>query len=119
MVALVAQGAWALVLLLSGTYGELLDYVVFGDWIFFGLTAATLFHFRRRDLLAGVPTPEFVTPAWQLSVILFVAAAIYVVAGSVRASPGNALRGAALILLGVPLYLWRRRAGLEHGGGNG
>ena len=29
------------------------------------------------------------------------------------------LRGAALILLGVPLYLWRRRAGLEHGSGNG
>ena len=100
-------------------YGELLDYVVFGDWIFFGLTAATLFYFRRRDALAGTAKPEFVAPAWQLSVILFVAAAIYVVAGSVMASPGNALRGAALILLGVPLYLWRRRAGLEHRGGNG
>jgi APA family basic amino acid/polyamine antiporter len=119
VVALVAQGAWAVVLVLSGTYGELLDYVVFGDWIFFGLTATTLFYFRRRDALAGTARPEFVTPAWQLSVILFVAAAIYVVAGSVIASPGNALRGAALILLGVPLYLWRRRAGLEHGSGNG
>jgi APA family basic amino acid/polyamine antiporter len=119
VVALMAQGAWAVVLVLSGTYGELLDYVVFGDWIFFGLTAATLFFFRRRDVLAGTTRPEFVTPAWQLSVILFVAAAVYVVAGSVMASPGNALRGAALILLGVPLYLWRRRAGLEHGGGNG
>lgn len=119
VVALVAQGAWAAVLVLSGTYGELLDYVVFGDWIFFGLTATTLFYFRRRDALAGTARPEFVTPAWQLSVILFVAAAIYVVAGSVMASPGNALRGAALILLGVPLYLWRRRAGLQHGGGNG
>lgn len=119
VVALVAQGVWAVVLVLSGTYGELLDYVVFGDWIFFGLTAATLFYFRRRDALAGTARPEFVTPVWQLSVVLFVAAAIYVVAGSVIASPGNALRGAALILLGVPLYLWRRRAGLEHGGGNG
>jgi len=119
VVALVAQGAWAVVLVLSGTYGELLDYVVFGDWIFFGLTATTLFYFRRRDALAGTARPEFVTPAWHLSVMLFVAAAIYVVAGSVIASPGNALRGAALILLGVPLYLWRRRAGLEHGSGNG
>jgi APA family basic amino acid/polyamine antiporter len=118
VVALVAQGAWAVVLVLSGTYGELLDYVVFGDWIFFGLTAATLFYFRRKDALAGTARPEFVTPAWQLSVLLFVAAAIYVVAGSVMASPGNAVRGAALILLGVPLYLWRRRAGLDHGGGN-
>ncbi len=117
VVALVAQGAWALVLVLSGTYGELLDYVVFGDWIFFGLTAATLFYFRRQDALAGAIRPEFVTPAWRLSTLLFVAAAIYVVAGSVTASPANALRGAALILLGVPLYLWRRgRRGLERGG---
>ena len=118
VVALVSQGAWAVVLVLSGTYGELLDYVVFGDWIFFGLTAATLFYFRRRDAQAGTAKPEFVAPAWQLSVILFVGAAIYVVAGSVMASPANALRGAALILLGVPLYLWRRRAGLEHRSGN-
>lgn len=118
VVALVAQGAWAVVLVLSGTYGELLDYVVFGDWIFFGLTAATLFFFRRRDELAGAARPEFVTPAWRLSTLLFVAASVYVVAGSVTASPANALRGAALILLGVPLYLWRRRVGLEDGGGH-
>jgi APA family basic amino acid/polyamine antiporter len=118
VIALVAQGAWAVVLVLSGTYGELLDYVVFGDWIFFGLTAATLFYFRRKDALAGTASPEFVTPAWQLSVLLFVTAAIYVVAGSVMANPGNAVRGAALILLGVPLYLWRRRAGLKDIGGN-
>lgn len=108
-VALMAQGAWAAALALSGTYGELLDYVVFGDWIFFGLTAATLFVFRRQDALAGASRPEFVAPAWRLSVLLFVAAAIYVVAGSVSANPANALRGSALILLGVPLYLWRRR----------
>ena len=119
VVALVAQGAWASVLVLSGTYGELLDYVVFGDWIFFGLTAATLFVFRRRDELAGATRPEFVTPAWRLSVLLFMAASVYVVAGSVRANPGNALRGAALILLGVPLYLWRRRRGVEDSRGNG
>ena len=108
-VALMAQGAWAAALALSGTYGELLDYVVFGDWIFFGLTAATLFVFRRQDALAGTARQEFVTPAWKLSVLLFVAAAIYVVAGSVTANPANALRGSVLILLGVPLYLWRRR----------
>ncbi|MBP2647512.1 MAG: putative permease [Gemmatimonadetes bacterium] len=119
VVALVAQGMWAVVLVLSGTYGELLDYVVFGDWIFFGLTAATVFFFRRQDARAGAAEPEFVTPAWRLSTLLFVVAAIYVVAGSVTASPANALRGAVLILLGVPLYLWRRgRRGPERGIGN-
>jgi len=119
VVALVAQGMWAVVLVLSGTYGELLDYVVFGDWIFFGLTAATVFFFRRQDARAGAAEPEFVTPAWRLSTLLFVVAAVYVVAGSVTASPANALRGAVLILLGVPLYLWRRgRRGPERGIGN-
>ena len=48
-IALLVQGGWAVVLTLSGTYGQLLDYVVFGDWIFFGLIAATLFRFRARD----------------------------------------------------------------------
>ncbi len=108
MLALVAQGAWAIVLALSGTYGDLLDYVVFGDWIFFGLTAATLFVFHRRDRLTNAAKPAFVTPAWQVSVVLFVAAAIYVVAGSVIANPVNTFKGIALILLGIPLYLWRR-----------
>ena len=40
--ALVLQGGWAILLTLTGGSGELLDYVVFGDWIFFGATAATI-----------------------------------------------------------------------------
>lgn len=105
-VALVAQGAWSSVLVLSGSYGALLDYVVFGDWIFFGLTAATLIIYRRRD--GASPAQGFRAPVWWLCTGLFVAAALYVVVGSVLAAPANALRGAALILLGVPVYLWRR-----------
>ncbi|MBX6365597.1 MAG: amino acid permease, partial [Gemmatimonadetes bacterium] len=45
--AIVFQAAWAVMLLVSGTYGQLLDYVVFGDWIFFGAVVATLFVYRR------------------------------------------------------------------------
>ena len=51
--ALVAQAIVVLVLLLSGTYGQLLDYVVFADWIFFASTAATLFVLRRRQKANG------------------------------------------------------------------
>src|SRR3954470_23564235 len=46
--AILFQGVWAILLTLTGRYGDLLDYVVFGDWIFFGSTAATLFVFRAR-----------------------------------------------------------------------
>jgi APA family basic amino acid/polyamine antiporter len=109
VVAIAFQGAWAIALVFSGSYGQLLDYVVFSDWIFFGLIASTLFVFRRRE----PSTPlSFQVPLYPWSVLLFLAAAIYVVAGSVASNPGNAIRGTLLLALGVPVFLyWRRRTG--------
>lgn len=117
VVALVAQGAVALVLLLTGTYGQLLDYVVFADWIFFGSTAATLFVLRKRDAQRDAPrdgqkgAPSLVTaPGHPFTTLLFIAAAVYVVIGSIISNPGNAARGAGLLALGVPVYLyWNAR----------
>ncbi|MEI2720156.1 MAG: amino acid permease [Gemmatimonadales bacterium] len=106
--AIVVQGAWAILLLFSGTYGALLDYVVFADWIFFGLTAATLFALRRADGDRVVP---FLVPLHPWTTLAFVAAAAYVVFGSLASNPGNALRGGGLLLLGIPVFLyWRQRA---------
>jgi APA family basic amino acid/polyamine antiporter len=106
--AILFQGAWAILLLFWGTYGQLLDYVVFADWIFFGLAAAALFVLRRRD---GDRAISFRVPLHPWSTLLFIAAACYVVIGSVTSNPGNAVRGGGLILLGVPVFLyWRSRA---------
>ncbi len=106
--AILVQGAWAVALLFSGTYGDLLDYVVFADWIFFGLAAATLFVYRKRD---GVDASTFRVPLHPWSTLLFLLAAVYVVIGSVASNPTNALYGSGLLLLGVPVhYFWRRRA---------
>ena len=106
--AILLQGGWAIALLFSKKYDELLDYVVFGDWIFFGLTAATLFMLRRRDGDRLIP---FMVPFHPVSTLLFIAAAGYVVIGSIAAHPGNAIRGTGLLLIGVPVFLfWRRRA---------
>ncbi len=110
-VAIVFQGVWGALLVYSGTYGQLLDYVVFGDWIFFGLTAATLFVFRRRDGGAVPPGEAFRMPLYPWLLILFLMAAVYVVVGSIVSNPGNALRGTLLLGIGVPVYLmWRRRS---------
>jgi APA family basic amino acid/polyamine antiporter len=107
--AIAIQAGWAVVLALSGTYAQLLDYVVFGDWIFFGAAAATLFVYRARD--GGAGAPGFRVPAWRLVAGFFVLAAAYVVVSAVRAEPANALKGAVLIALGVPVYwYWRRRS---------
>lgn len=105
--ALVFMGLWSSMLVYSGQYGALLDYATFGDWIFFGLAAATLFVFRRRDGVEGV---AFLVPGHPWTTALFVAAAGYVVVGAVVSNPMNAARGAGLLALGVPVYLyWRSR----------
>jgi APA family basic amino acid/polyamine antiporter len=109
--AILLMGAWAVALTLTRTYGPLTDYVVFGDWIFFGLSVATLFIYRRRDRAAGVPRPlKFRTPGYPWVPALFVLAALYVVASSVTSNPRNAAIGTALLLAGVPVfYYWRHR----------
>lgn len=106
--AILLQGAWAVLLTLTGTYGELLDYVVFGDWIFFALAAATVYVFRRRD---GAPAPGiFRVPGYPVTPALFILAAVYVLIGSVMSNPANALRGTLLLAAGVPVFwFWRRR----------
>lgn len=108
--ALLAQAVVALALLLTGTYGQLLDYVVFADWIFFGATAASLFALRRIDARAG-RTVRVMTPLHPLTTLLFIAASLYVVMGSIISNPGNALRGAGLLVLGLPVYAyWRSKS---------
>lgn len=104
VLALAVQCVWAIVLVLLGTYDELLNYAVFGDALALALVAATLFVYRRRT----AETP-FRTPGYPIVPVLFILAALYAVAGSVIASPRNAGIGALLMLAGLPAYyLWRR-----------
>lgn len=103
--ALLLQAGWSIVLALSGTYGELLDWVVFGDWIFFGLVASTIFVYRRRR----GPPDGFRVPLYPLLPMLFVGVSAMVVASSVLSNPRNALYGTLIIGAGVPVYLWWRR----------
>ena len=113
MTAIAFQGLWAVALLFTKSYGQLLDYVTFADWIFFGATAVTLLVLRRRPA-----PPGYRAPVAPVAVALFVASAAYVVIGSIRADPGNALRGAGLLALGIPVFLfWRWRDGLAQAGG--
>jgi basic amino acid/polyamine antiporter, APA family len=115
--ALSFQCVWAILLTLTGKYGDLLDYVVFGDWIFFGSTAATLFVFRARERRGAEPMNiRFRMPGYPLGPIVFIVAALYVVGGAITSNPSNAARGAALIALGLPVYhFWNKRR-LSHPG---
>jgi APA family basic amino acid/polyamine antiporter len=107
--ALLLQGAWALVLTLSGSYGQLLDYVVFGDWIFFALVAATLFVYRQRGDGAGEEAAGFRLRGYPWIPALFVGISLLVVVSSVASNPVNAAVGTLLIAAGAPIHsCWRR-----------
>jgi basic amino acid/polyamine antiporter, APA family len=108
--ALIGQAAWAIVLLLSGSYGQLLDYVVFADWVFFGATGAALFVYRAREARdAGGGAAAMPTYGHPVTTVLFLAAAVYVIIGSIVSNPPNALKGSILLALGWPAYAWWRR----------
>ncbi len=111
--AIVVQALWALLLLQTNRYGQLLDYVVFADWIFFGLAAAALFVYRARER-RGEPSGQagYRMPGFPVLPLLFIGAAGYVVVGSIASNPANAGRGALILALGVPIYLfWKSRTG--------
>lgn len=102
---------WASALVLSGSFSQLVDYVAFADWIFFGLTVAGLFVYHSRDRRLGISTPSgaFRAPWYPWTPGVFVAAAIFVVLSSIAANPRNALIGAGLLGLGLPAYLYWTR----------
>jgi APA family basic amino acid/polyamine antiporter len=105
-IAIVTSSVWSALLALSGTFEQLLTYVVFVGWIFYGLGAAALFVYRRRE-----PQAPFLTPGYPYTTALFVASSAYIVASTLVGQPREAAWGTAIVLLGVPAYLfWRKRA---------
>jgi APA family basic amino acid/polyamine antiporter len=108
--AIAVQTAWACALALTGEYGRLLNYVVFADWIFFGLTVATLMVFRRTHPLSGRPPDAFVAPGYPIVPVLFVLVAVAVVLSVVLNDPASAARGAVLLVAGVPVFYWFTRS---------
>jgi len=105
VLAIVLQGVVATVIALSGRYEQILDYVVSVDFIFFGVTACSLFVFRRRDPSGA----GYRVPGHPWTTLLFIAACWLVVLSTVVEHPANTGIGLAILMTGVPVYfLWRR-----------
>jgi APA family basic amino acid/polyamine antiporter len=101
--AIVLQGVTASVIALSGRFDQILNYVVSIDVLFFGLTAATLFVFRRRDPTAAAAVRA---PLHPISTVLFVAVVWAIGATTVISAPTNAGIGVIILLIGVPVFFW-------------
>jgi APA family basic amino acid/polyamine antiporter len=115
--AIVVFAAWAIVLMLSGTFAQLVDYTVFGDWIFFGLSGVALFIFRRREGLTRSDGEALVfrVPGYPVVPALFVVAAALVLMGIIGTAPTNAAKGAVILIIGLLVYpYWRRRRSSSH-----
>ena len=106
--AIASTAIWSAVLVLSGTFEQLLTYVVFMSWLWFALAALAIFTFRRREPDAARP---FRAPGYPVTPMLFVLAALVIVINTVVAQPVQSLVGLGLAILGVPAYLvWRPRS---------
>lgn len=104
--AIIASCAWAAILALSGTFEQLLTYVVFTGWAFYALGAAAIFYYRRRA--PDAPRP-FRVPGYPWTPLLFILVAAAIVLNTVFLHPAQAAIGVGLILLGAPVYwFWRR-----------
>ena len=104
--AIIASCAWAAVLAWTGTFEQLLTYVVFVGWIFYALGAAALIVLRRTRPDAERP---FRVPGYPWTPILFVLSAIAIVGNAIYAQPKEALIGLGVVFAGVPAYWFYNR----------
>lgn len=106
--AIAATAFWAILLAASGTFEQLLTYVVFTAWIFYGFGAVSLFVFRRTRPNATRP---FRVPGYPWTPALFVAAAFGIVISTLIGQPARAAAGLAVVVAGLPAYvIWRKGA---------
>jgi APA family basic amino acid/polyamine antiporter len=112
--AIIALGVWALVLtLLLETFQALFTYVVFGQWIFFGLTVGAVIVLRRKR--PDLPRP-YRTLGYPVTPVIFILAALYISVNSLISQFKETVFGLGIILLGVPAYFyWRSRTPTAEG----
>ncbi|MDT7540995.1 MAG: basic amino acid/polyamine antiporter, family [Acidobacteriota bacterium] len=130
VVAIALQGIFAILIALSKSYGQILNYVVSVDFIFFGLTGLALFRMRRRQTSESRSTLErsagaeqdaqgmgatrdasrFRVPGHPLTTVLFVAACWIVVAATIYKSFADSIVGLLILAAGLPAYIfWSRQ----------
>lgn len=109
VVAIALQSVLTVVIALSGRYDQILNYQVPIDATFFGLSASCLFVLRRREASGGGATPGFRVPGHPWTTLIFIAACWLTVASGLWKYPRNSCIGFVILLLGLPVYLWRRR----------
>jgi APA family basic amino acid/polyamine antiporter len=106
-VSILGLSLWAAVLVFSGRYDQLYNYVIFASWLLYGMTTAAVIVLRRTRPDLQRPYRTLGYPAVPL---LFVGAAVLLEVFTLKNSPRESVAGIVLILLGLPFYFyWKRR----------
>ncbi|MDW7760525.1 MAG: amino acid permease [Acidobacteriota bacterium] len=107
-ISILAIGAWSLILSLSGTFQQLFTYVIFGQWLFFGLTVSAVFVLRRKR--PDLPRP-YRTWGYPVTPVIFILSAVFISVNALVNEFWNAVVGLGIILLGLPFYvIWKKSA---------
>jgi APA family basic amino acid/polyamine antiporter len=107
--AIILQGFAAIVIACSGTYGEILNFEVTVDFIFFAMTAAALFVLRRRQIGSPNAFGAYQTPGHPFTTLLFVLSCAGIVVSAIIASPRNSAIALCIMLAALPVYyFWKR-----------
>lgn len=106
--SIIAIGIWSIILSVSGTFEQLFTYVVFGQWLFFGLCAGAVIILRKKR--PDIPRP-YKTLGYPFTPIIFILAAALISVNTLINQFWNAMAGFGIIALGIPAYwYWKRKA---------
>ncbi len=106
--ALIIQCVWACILTFTGTFNQLITYIIFASWIFYGMSAGAVIILRRKN---PELTRPYKTPFYPWIPITFILFAIFLTINTIMEAPRDAGIGSILILAGLPFYFyWKKNA---------
>lgn len=105
--SMILLSLWSCIVVLSGWFDDLYNFVIFGSWILYLMTAVSVFVLRKKR-------PNVVRPyrviGYPLVPVLFVAVAALLLISTMQTRPRESMMGLALMGLGVPFYIyWKKR----------
>ena len=114
VVAILLQGGFATIIAVSGTFRQIVNYVMSAELVFLALTALSLFIFRRRDAAAAA-APGNTVSGHPVTTVLFTVAVVAVLVAQFYQYPVNSALALGIAAAGIPVYaLWRWRSRRRH-----
>ena len=106
--ALIIQCVWACLLTFTGTFNQLITYIIFASWIFYGMSAGAVIILRNKKPDMERP---YKTPVYPWIPIIFILFAIFLTINTIMEAPRDAAIGAGIILVGLPMYYYWKKNG--------